>query len=196
MTHAATDTTHSPSSGPATSGPGAADHSASGPSASGRAVARLRLVLRANAAFSLVGGVVALVAGSWLSRELGIDHVVLTRLLGVGLIAFAINVALIARAREPRLLTEALLVSIGDAAWVVATIAVVASGVLTSAGNVVAILVGLAVADFGIAQFVLRRQAKRAEATPGPGRRLTARAAAQTVSISKTGISRGAALDM
>ncbi|MDG2028892.1 MAG: hypothetical protein P8J50_17470 [Acidimicrobiales bacterium] len=74
----------------------------------------------------------------------------------------------IARASEPRLLSEALLVSLGDAAWVLGTVVVVASGVLSTTGNVVAIVVGLAVADFGTAQFVFRPKALRADRSPQP----------------------------
>lgn len=122
---------------------------------------RLRLVLRANATTSIAGGAIALIAGSWVSRELGIDHVALTRLLGAGLIGFALLVLGIARADERRLLSESLLVSIGDAAWVVGTIVVVAAGVLTTTGNIVAALVALAVADFGVTQLWFRSRAVR-----------------------------------
>ena len=38
-------------------------------------VSRSRLVLRANAAFSTIGGLVAVVAAGWLSDVSGIDHV-------------------------------------------------------------------------------------------------------------------------
>lgn len=122
---------------------------------------RLRLVLRANATTSIAGGAVALIAGSWVSRELGIDHVALTRLLGAGLIGFALLVLGIAGSNERRLLSESLLVSMGDAAWVVGTIVVVASGVLTSTGNIVAATVALAVADFGVTQLWFRSRARR-----------------------------------
>ena len=120
---------------------------------------RLRLVLRANALFSITGGTVALVAGSWISRELGIDHVALTRMIGAGLIGFALQALLIARASRPRLLTESVLVSLADAAWVAGTVAVLLSGVLTSTGNLVVGLVGLAVADFGTSQLWFRSRA-------------------------------------
>lgn len=122
---------------------------------------RLRLVLRANAATSIAGGAIALIAGSWVSRELGIDHVTLTRLLGAGLIGFALLVLGIAGSNERRLLSESLLVSMGDAAWVVGTIVVVTTGALTTTGNIVAALVALAVADFGVAQLWFRARALR-----------------------------------
>ena len=122
---------------------------------------RLRLVLRANAASSIAGGATALIAGPWVSRVLGIDHVTVTRLLGVGLIGFALVVLGIAGSNERRLLRESLLVSAGDAGWVLGTIAVIATGVLTATGNIVAALVALAVADFGVTQLWFRARARR-----------------------------------
>jgi uncharacterized membrane protein HdeD (DUF308 family) len=120
------------------------------------ALQRLRLVLAANAAFSVVGGAIALLAGSWVSRDLGIDHVALTRILGAGLVLFGVAVALVSRASERRMVPESLLISLADAAWVVGTVVVVASGVLTTSGNVVASLIALAVADFGVSQLWFR----------------------------------------
>jgi hypothetical protein len=125
------------------------------------AIHRLRLVLAANAIFSITGGLIALVAGSWLSRELGIDHVGLTRILGAGLVLFGIDVGVLSRLAEDRLVPGALVVSLADASWVAGTVVVVATGVLTGAGNVVAIAIGLAVADFGVAQYWLRTKAVR-----------------------------------
>lgn len=125
------------------------------------AIHRLRLVLAANAVFSITGGLIALIAASWVSRELGIDHVAVTRILGAGLVLFGIDVAVLSRLAEDKLLPGSLVVSIADASWVVGTIAVVGTGVLTGAGNVVAIGVGLAVADFGASQYWLRSKATR-----------------------------------
>jgi len=124
--------------------------------------ARLRIVLRANAATSIIGGLIALVAGSWVSRELGVDHIVLTRLLGAGLVIFALQVLIISRANERRLLTESLLVSVADAGWVAGSVVVMFSGVLSSTGNVVIGLIALAVADFGATQVWLRSKAQAA----------------------------------
>ncbi|MDW3220542.1 MAG: hypothetical protein R8F63_18185 [Acidimicrobiales bacterium] len=134
------------------------------------AIHRLRLVLATNAAFSVVGGVIALAAGSWVSRELGIDHVALTRLLGAGLVVFGIDVALAARTTEQRLLPAALAVSAADAAWVIGTVIVVAAGVLSTTGVIVAVVIGLAVADFGTAQAWLRAKATQPTAGYGQAR--------------------------
>lgn len=125
------------------------------------ALHRLRLVLAANAVFSITGGLVALFAGSWVSRELGIDHVALTRTIGAGLVVFGIDVAVLSRLAENRLVPGALIVSIADATWVAGTVVAVAAGVLTGLGNMVAVAVALAVADFAATQYWLRARVAR-----------------------------------
>lgn len=134
---------------------------------------RLRLALRLNAATSLIGGLLALVAGSWVSRELGIDHVVATRVIGAGLVVFAVDVASIARAPRPRLLRDTLLVSAADVAWVIATIVVLLTGILSTTGVRVAVVLGLGVADFAVVQLWLQSAAVSADrAAPGVTRRI------------------------
>ena len=123
------------------------------------AVDRLRFVLRANATFSFASGTAALLGGSWISRVFGIDHVLLTRLLGAGLLGFAALVMAISRLDEPRLRTEAALVSAADAAWVLGTVVVLLTGSLSTAGNVVMAVVALVVADFGATQLWFRSRA-------------------------------------
>jgi hypothetical protein len=120
---------------------------------------RLRLVLRANAAFSLIGGLIAVAAGPWVSERLGIDHVAVTRLLGAGLIVFAGDVANVSRRTEPKLLRESALVSAADFTWVAATVVVLLTGILNTTGVVVASAIGLAVADFGMTQLWFRAKA-------------------------------------
>jgi hypothetical protein len=127
--------------------------------------ARLRFVLRVNAVSSLIAGIVGLAAAPWVSGRLGIDHVLLTRLISVGLIVFAIEVFLLARACEDRLLSGTALVSASDFVWVVGTVVVLATGVLSATGTVVAVILGLAVADFGAAQLWFRRQSLGRERT-------------------------------
>ena len=130
-----------------------------------RSTRRLRLVLRANAAFSLIGGLIAVTAGPWVSEQLGIDHVAITRLLGAGLIVFAGDVAFVSRRIEPKLRRETAYVSAADFGWVLATIVVLATGALNPTGVVVASAIGVVAADFGIAQLWLRRTAVTPQAT-------------------------------
>ena len=127
---------------------------------------RLRLVLRLNAVTSFAGGAIAAIAGPWVSETLGIDHVLITRAVGVGLIAFAAFVVWTSLQDDDRLLAETRLISLGDASWVAATAIVLLTGLLTTWGVVVAVAVGLAVADFGAAQWWLRSQALRHSGAP------------------------------
>lgn len=125
-----------------------------------RPLRRLRLVLATNAANSFVGGIIGLAAAPWLSEELGIDHVTLTRIVSIGLIVFAIDVAVLARSRAERTIQWAASVSLADFAWVAATIVLVGTGTLTTAGVIVALAIGIAVLDFGILQLWFRSRAR------------------------------------
>lgn len=120
---------------------------------------RLRTVLRLNATSSLIGGLIAAVAAGWVSDTLGIDQVTVTRVVGFGLIVFAIDVFFVAARPEPKLLVETRLVSAADATWVVATVVVLAAQFLTTAGVISAVAIGLAVADFGVTQLWMRSKA-------------------------------------
>ena len=123
-----------------------------------RATRRLRTVLRLNAAFSTVTGVVALVAGGPVADLLGVDQVWLIRLLGAGLLAFAAAVVQIARSEPAALRQGAAAVSVGDLGWVLGTVVVVAVGWLSTAGVVVMAVIAVLVLDFGIGQYLARRQ--------------------------------------
>lgn len=118
---------------------------------------RLRTVLAFNAATSLLTGVTGLAAAGWWSDRLGIGSPGWTRLVSAGLVVFALAVALVARTRPGPLRRLAALVSIADLAWVAATIAVIAAGALNGAGVVVALVVGVGVADFALLQLWFRR---------------------------------------
>ncbi len=119
-------------------------------------VSRSRLVLRANAAFSTVGGLIAVVAAGWLSDVSGIDHVLVTRLGGVGLLLFAADVYRQSRLPEAKLPFALLQTSIADASWVIATVVVLALVDFTTWGVAGAIVIAIAVADFGATQLWLR----------------------------------------
>ena len=117
---------------------------------------RSRLVLRANAVFSTVGGLIAVVAAGWLSDVSGIDHVALTRLGGIGLLLFAVDVFRQSRLPEHKLPFALLQTSIADASWVIATVVVLALVDFTGWGVAGAIVIAAAVADFGAVQLWLR----------------------------------------
>ncbi|MDY7099990.1 MAG: hypothetical protein S0880_02270 [Actinomycetota bacterium] len=126
-----------------------------------RAERRLRTVLVANAITSGVAGLAGLVAADFWADTLGIDAVGVVRLVGLGLVLFAIDVAVVSRLGRDRLHRWTPAVSAADAAWVLATVAVLVAGVLEPAGVVLAVVVGLAVADFGLVQMWLRRRMGR-----------------------------------
>src|SRR5688572_25483224 len=63
---------------------------------------RLRAVLGLNATTSAVAGTVALLAPGWTTRMLGAGTTTVARVVGAVLVAFALDVALVASGRLPR----------------------------------------------------------------------------------------------
>lgn len=121
---------------------------------------RLRTVLAANAFTSAVGGIAGFVAADWWSSKLGIDSTFWVRLVSAGLVLFAVDVALIATRARARLKLGALAVSIVDFSWVVGTVAVLALADLSTFGTIVAVALGVAVADFCVLQLWLRSKTR------------------------------------
>ena len=124
------------------------------PVARERASNRLRTVLSVNAATSFAAGVLGLAATEQLVDELGLQSTGWTRLVAAGLVVFAVDVVLGARSRHLR--TTALLTSVADVAWVVATVVVLSTVDLTTPGQVVAVVMGVAVLDFALLQLWFR----------------------------------------
>ena len=118
----------------------------------------LRTVLAVNATTSLAAGAVAVSAAPWLADELGLRYEGWTRLVGVGLVLFAIDVALVAARSTRRLRTAALAVSLADLAWVAATVVVLGAADLTTAGRVIAAVMGIGVLDFALLQLWFRHR--------------------------------------
>ena len=128
---------------------------------SGDFLAVLRTVLKANAAFSLLGGVVAVAAGAVVADLLDVN-VWLVRVIGAGLVIFAADVWWVARRPANQITTYARLVSAADASWVVGTVVVIALGLVSTAGAIVLAVVAAAVADFGALQWYASAKADRA----------------------------------
>lgn len=120
----------------------------------------LRMVLGANAATSSMAGLVAAIAPAAVNDLIGFggdSSNLVTRLVGIGLVVFAIDVALAAtRSTDRTVGRNAQLVSAADIAWVVATAVVIAIGGLSATGNVIAAVMGLGVASFAFLQLRLR----------------------------------------
>jgi len=122
----------------------------------------LRYSLRGNAAFSTVCGITGLLAANSLGAALGIPPVQLTS-LGVQLLIFA--AALVWLSSRPVIRPGlAMAVVVADALWVVGTVPVLVSGLLTPAGNWTAFAVANVVALFAVLQLLGIRRA-RVEAT-------------------------------
>lgn len=124
--------------------------------ASPTAADRLRTVLHVNAATSFAGGVLGLVATDRLVDALGLQSPGWTRLVSAGLVLFALDVALGARSRHLR--STALVTSVLDLTWVVATVVVLGTVDLTGPGRIVAVAMGLAVLDFAALQLWFRHR--------------------------------------
>lgn len=120
--------------------------------------ARLRAVLALNATTSLAAGAVAALAPRWVADTAGLGSTGWTRAVGVALVVFAVDVALVARYSRASLRAAALAISAVDIAWVVATVVVVAAADLNTAGVVLAAVMAIGVADFAALQLWFRRR--------------------------------------
>ena len=121
------------------------------------AEATLRKVLLANTEFSVMTGLAGLVFGGPVAGALGVDQVWLIRMLGAGLVGFAVVVFLIARSPQPMLQRWSREISQADVGWMFGTIAVIFLGWLSTSGAIIMTVIGLAVLGLGIAQHRFRR---------------------------------------
>ena len=121
----------------------------------------LRSILRANAAFSLACGAVAIVAADRLAGWIGADVGWVVRLMGVALVAYCPMLLAIAASRPERLRTFSVVVSIADFAWVAGTIVLLVAGAVDPAGAWVLGITGLVVFVFGVEQLIARRPLAR-----------------------------------
>jgi hypothetical protein len=126
-----------------------------------RAARPLRTILRANAVFSLVCGLVALVAADRIAGWVGADVAWLVRLVGAGLVGYCPLLLAVAAGRPRRLSSLTVLVSVADFGWVVGTVALLATGAIDTAGSWVLGLTGLVVLVFGVEQLHRRRALTR-----------------------------------
>ena len=133
------------------------------------AAAKLRLALRINAGFSLATGVTLLVAAGPIGSLLDVEQTWLLRLLGVGLLVFAADVWHTAAQPVEPLLRWSAVVTAADFGWVVATVVVIALGLLSVSGAVVCIAVAVVVEALGTAQFLARRRLQHAVGTSHEG---------------------------
>ncbi|MGI9599438.1 MAG: hypothetical protein ACR2QK_24960 [Acidimicrobiales bacterium] len=120
--------------------------------------ATLRRFLRANGGFSLITGAVAALDAGPIGDFIGVDQTWLIRAIGVGLIGFAAMLFVLARQPDRLIKRVAPLISEADLAWVLATVVIIAFGLLSTEGAVLMGAVAVPVLVFAIGQW---RSARR-----------------------------------
>lgn len=126
----------------------------------------LRYALRANASFSIVSGLVFLVAAPPLAAWMGVPSPVYLVVIGIGVLLFAVDL-LTNAARTELHLPRTLVVIIMDIAWVVGS-AVLLWGIdvgLTDGGRWLVLGIADVVACFAIAQTIGYRRIRRVQQT-------------------------------
>jgi hypothetical protein len=127
------------------------------PPETSNAESTLRKVLLANTELSVTTGLAGLIFGGPVAEALGVDQVWLIRMLGAGLLGFAVMVFLIARSPQPMLQRWSREISQADVGWVLGTIAVILLGWLSTSGAIIMAVIASAVLGLGIAQHLFRR---------------------------------------
>lgn len=122
-----------------------------------KAATKLRNILRLNTELSVVTGIAGLAAGGPVADLLGVEQVWLIRLLGGGLLAFALGVFIVAGSRTKTLQTWSAEISFADLGWVAGTAVVIGLGWLSTSGAIVMAVVAAMVAALSIAQIRSRR---------------------------------------
>ncbi len=120
----------------------------------------LRRALLGNGVFSLISGIILIVTAKPLSELFGLSMSAILTGLGVSLLLYAAGLFRNAL-QEEICQTEALLAVILDAAWVVGSVVLITTGILTRTGNWTAAIVADVVLLFAVLQFIgLRRMRK------------------------------------
>jgi hypothetical protein len=122
-----------------------------------RTVQRLRNTLRLNALTSFVGGLLAAVPSGLTDRILGTGYPGWVRVVGLGLVVFAMSVVTIASARVSKLVRWTRLIVGADAAWVVVSGVTIIAGWYSRNGTVVVAFVAGMVGSFALRQHLSLR---------------------------------------
>lgn len=114
---------------------------------------RLRTLLRVDAALCAGTGLVAALAAPAVADLLGPDvPAAVVRIVGIALVVWALDAALLARASGRRLRRVVLVAAGGNVAWEVATVVLVALGAFSVPGAMVALVVAAVVGGLGLLQ--------------------------------------------
>ena len=134
-----------------TSSPTATTSTATGPTArSARHLRQLRQLLGLDAAVCTVLGVAGLAGASAIHDDLGLGTATPLVLLSAFLLPYAALLVVLARGPERVARAGGALTAVGDATWVLATIALLVAGTVSGAGVTLAVVLGLAVGLLGI----------------------------------------------
>ncbi|MEM9745972.1 MAG: hypothetical protein AAF945_04700 [Actinomycetota bacterium] len=126
--------------------PDSASDSTSSTATTDAAVGRLRLVLRLNALSSLASGLILSIAPNTVDDLLDTGRPGIVRLVGLGLIPFAVAVAWLSTAHVNQLRRHTPGIIVGDVAWVVASIVTIVLG-WYSMGGAIAVAAMAALVD-------------------------------------------------
>lgn len=121
--------------------------------------ARLRTLLRADAALCTGTGLVAAATPGAVADLLGTDvSPTVVRVVGLALLVYALDLALTSRAAARWQRPAALGAGIGNVVWDLATLVLVAVGAFSPLGAVVALAVGAVVGGLGVLQLRAARR--------------------------------------
>jgi len=116
--------------------------------------ALLRGALRTNAALSIGSGTAMAIAGGRVADLLGVDASGWVRLVGVAVVLFGLDVAVVSTRPTRELRALAPWIVVADALWVVASATTIALGWFATGGVVAVAAMAAAVGSVGTAQFV------------------------------------------
>ena len=129
------------------------------PAAAGTRTDRLRTLLRVDAALCAVTGLLATAAPTPVADLLGPDvSPTVVRVVGLALVAYALDLALVSRAAQRWQRPAALAAGVGNVAWEVATVVLVALGAFSFGGALLALAVAAVVGGLGLLQLRAARR--------------------------------------
>ena len=118
----------------------------------------LRTVLKINALISGATGLAAALFAGRIDRLIGSDAETIVRVVGIGLVAFAVVLYVVSKAETSALRTGGWIITVADIAWVIASIAAVAAGWFNTSGNLIVLGVAAVVAGFAVGEIIGLRQ--------------------------------------
>lgn len=121
--------------------------------------ARQRTLLRVDAAVCALLGLPAALAPAAVADLLGTDaSTTLIRVVGIALVLYALDLAVVSRLADRWQRPVTLAAGVGSLAWTAATVAAVALGAFSTSVAVVALVVGVGVAELGVLQLRAARR--------------------------------------